>query len=321
MRLGALVLACLIVVWARPAQATDGLRLDVEATADARSCNTPEVLRAKIAERLGRDAFSSSTSPDAKGKGRLRVSFARTPKWSAEIVLFDPEGKSLGARSLTHDGPTCDPLVSSVAVTVAVALEELAPAPPVVPPTPPSPPPPPEPPPPSPPPPPPEERTFLFDAALGGAGALGGAPAPTVGGELALGMQRNRARVELGGRMFLPASSGGEVAVRTRLAYGRLAPCYGWEVLSGCVVAAVGSVSGEAEGGGVASSRRDGGVYAAGGIGALSRVFFGDVVFVRAAIELLFAFSRVSFDVGNERVWTLPGASGAATIAIGARLP
>jgi hypothetical protein len=165
-------------------------------------------------------------------------------------------------------------------------------------------------------------RATRIDAAIGPAGALGGAPAPSGGGELTIGVDVARLRVELSGRMYLPASSEGDVAVRTRLVHGRLAPCYGWGVLAGCVVAAIGSVSGEAVGDGVASSRLDGQLYAAGGVGALSRVFVvEDVLFVRAAIDLLFAATRAGFDVGDQRVWTVPIVSAAGAIALGVRLP
>jgi len=302
-----------------PAQAAEGLRLEVEATADARSCKTPEVLRAKVAERLGRDPFV----PD--GDQKLRVAFAKTTRFTAEITLVDKEGNALGSRSLSHAGPTCEPLVSSVAVTVAVVLEELAPAPPPPAPPPPTPPPPAPPEPadkPAPPPPPPPERSILLDASLGGAGAVGAAPAPSAGGEITIGIARRRARLELGGRLFLPSSSGDDIAVRTRLVYGRLAPCYGWDVLSGCLAFALGSVSGEAVGEGVASSRLDGSLFAAGGVGAVSRIFVvRDIAFVRAAIDVLFPFARVGFDVGEARVWTLPAASFTGAISVGARLP
>lgn len=321
MQRAALLFACLLVsVWATPAQAAEGLRLEVEATADARSCKTPEVLRAKVAERLGRDPFI----PD--GEQKLRVAFAKTTRFTAEITLVDKEGNALGTRSLSHAGPTCDPLVTSVAVTVAVVLEELAPAPPPPPPppTPPPPAPPPEPEPekPAPPPPPSPERGTLLDFSVGGAGAIGTAPAPSAGGELTIGIARRRARLELGGRLFLPSSSGDDIAVRTRLVYGRLAPCYGWDVLSGCIAIALGSVSGEAVGQGVASSRLDGSLFAAGGVGAVSRIFFvRDIAFVRAAVDVLFPFGRVGFDVGETRVWTLPAASLTGALSVGARLP
>jgi hypothetical protein len=298
---------------AREAKADEQLRFDVEATRAASTCVEGDVLRSKIAERLGRDPF------DANAQRRLHVAFARPDRaWTAEIALYDADEKKTGARTLAREGATCAPLVNEVVFTIAVLLEELAPPPPAPPP----PPPPPEPPPrdeaPAQPPPPTKLR---IDASVGAAGAIGGSPAPNVGGEAIAGIDHGRLRLELGGRVFLPASSDGDVAVRTRLVYGRLAPCYGLLVISGCAAFAIGSVSGEATGEGVASSRIDGQVYAAGGPGVLSRVPFGDIVFVRAAIDFLFAFSRVGFDVGDRRVWTLPAVSAAATLGVGARLP
>ena len=314
----ALVVCAFVLVAPRRARADDLARFEVTSKDDARSCGDTEILRARVAERLGRDPFTAEAS-----SGRLRVSFARAkPSWTAEIATFDDAGKQTGARTLTREGATCEPLVASVVFTVAVLLEELAPRPT---PPPPAPRPPDEPwpaPTPDVPPPPPPAPTTHFDAALGASGAVGGAPAPSVGGEIAVGLDVRRFRVELGARLYLPASSDGDVAVRTRLVYGRVAPCYGWEVLSACFVAAVGSVSGEATGDRIASSRLDGQLFAAGGIGALSRLFIvRDRIFVRAAIDLLFAATRVGFDVGDQRVWTLPVVSAASVVGIGARLP
>lgn len=300
--------------------------LDSSASAAARSCASTEVLRARVAERLGRDPFTSS----ADARGRLEVTFARggARAWTAEIALFDASGERIGGRALARDGATCEPLLGSVVFTIAVLLEDLAPpeprpepapSPPVTPP-------PPAAPPPDAPAPAastaPASGGAHLDVSLGGAGALGGAPAPVAGGELAVGVDLARLRVELSGRMFLPASSEGDVGVRTRLVHGRLAPCYGWVVLAGCVVAAVGSVSGEAVGDGVVSSRLAGQLYAAGGVGVLSRLFVvGDLLFARASLDLLFAATRAGFDVGERRVWTVPVVSAAGALSLGARLP
>ncbi len=316
----ALVALAIVLMTPRRARADDLARFEVTAKGDARSCGDTEILRAKVAERLGRDPFTAEAS-----SGRLRVSFAREKQsWTAEIALLDDAGRQTGARTLTREGATCEPLVASVVFTVAVLLEELAPRPPPQRP-PPSPRPPDEPwpaPAPDAPPPPPPPPSTHFDGALGATLAVGGAPAPSVGGEIAVGLDVTRFRVELGARLYLPASSEGDVAVRTRLVYGRIAPCYGWEVLSACFVAAVGSVSGEATGDRIASSHLDGQLFAAGGVGALSRLFVvRDRVFVRASVDLLFAATRVGFDVGDQRVWTLPLASAAGVVGIGARLP
>ncbi len=311
----------LLVASAHDSRADDKVDLDVVSTAAARSCTDGEVLRSKIAERLGRDPFV--TNSDAHELGRLHVAFAREQgTWTAKITLTDGSGKRSGERTLTRSAATCGPLVTEVAFTIAVLLENLAPAEPVLP---------------AAPAPLPEpvaseletaapkttpQRTSRIDAAIGGAGTVGGAPAPTVGGEVALGVDVARLRIEVGGRLFFPASSDGDVAVRTRAVYGRLAPCYGLLLASACFVVAVGSVSGEAVGAGVASSRIDAQLYAAGGVGALSRFFvIKDVVFVRASVDLLFSLSRVGFDVGDQRVWTVPMISGAGTLGLGARLP
>lgn len=308
----------------------DAIALETEVTADARTCASAEVLRAKIAERLGRDPFVD------QGTRKIRVAFARdrARAWTADIALLDSSGNASGARTIRNQGATCEPLVTSVVFTIAVLLEDLEPAPSNPPPSspPPVPPPPPSPPPslleeekerPAPPPvPAAERRAVRLDASLGPTGALGTAPAPSAGGELGIGVDVSRLRVEVGGRAYLPASSDDAVAVRTRTIVGRLAPCYGWTAFSACAVGVVGSVSGEAVGGGIASSKLEAQPYAAAGLGVLSRFFFvDDLLFVRVSVDALLSITRTGFDVGDRRVWTVPAFAGTGTIALGARLP
>lgn len=303
----------------------DAIALETEVSADARSCASAEVLRAKIAERLGRDPFTDG------GARKIRVAFARdkTRAWTADIALYDPAGNASGARTISDKGATCEPLATSVVFTIAVLLEDLDPVKPAPPPSPPSPPPPSsikeedkEKPAPAPPPPAAERRTVRIDASIGPTGALGTAPAPAGGGELGVGIDIGKLRVEIGGRAYLPASSDGAVAVRTRTVAGRIAPCHGWTAFSMCAVGIVGSVSGEAVGDGIASSRLEAQPYAAAGLGALSRFFVvDDLLFVRASVDVFLSITRTGFDVGDRRVWTIPAFAAAGTIALGARLP
>lgn len=306
----------------------DAIALETEVSADARACASSEVLRAKIAERLGRDPFADPATGAASRT--IRVAFARdkTRAWTADIALFDASGNASGARTIRNGGATCEPLVTSVVFTIAVLLEDLEPvAPRPPPPAPPAPPPPAtgmdeEKEKPAPPPPPAERRSVRLDASLGPTAAVGTAPAPSAGGELGIGVDVSRLRVEIGGRAYLPASSDGAVAVRTRTMVGRLAPCWGWIEFSACAVGVVGSVSGEAVGEGIASSKLEAQPYAAAGLGILSRVFFiDDLLFVRASVDVLLSITRTGFDVGDRRIWTVPAFAGAATIAVGARLP
>jgi len=297
------------------------LGLDVRSDASASDCADAEILRAKVAERLGHDPFGVA------GAGRrLRVRFARSGSaWSADLSLVDAAGAVAGTRSVAREGASCRPLVDDVVFTIVVLVEDLGPSPAPAPPVPtaaPSPASPPH----------PNEADegsratsrdplrLRFDVAIAGAGALGAAPAPVAGADLHAGIGIGHARLELGGRLFAEGTSEGGVAVRTRLAYGRVAPCYGWDVLAGCFVVALGGVSGEATGAGIASSRPSSAFYAGLGAGAVSRFFLGDIVFVRASLEVLASTSRVGFDVGEQRVWTLPALAGTASLGLGARL-
>lgn len=333
MRWNGLVVSTAILVWSRVADAEPdsppplgAFALVADASKEASTCADRDVLQARISERLGRDPFTKS----ADARGKLHVRFARrgARAWSADIELFDASEKRTGARTLQHEGTSCEPLVGSVVLTIAVLLEDLAPASPL--PTP-APPPrtepaptsplewPPEPPLPQPPLP---SRPIRFDVVLGGAGAVGAAPSPSIGGELGLGLDAGRLRFELTGRAYAPSSSDGRIGVRARLVHGRFAPCWGLPILSGCVIAAVGSVSGEASGPQVVGARVQSQFYAAGGVGVVSRIFVAsDLLFLRAAVDVLLSAARAGFDVGEERIWSVPLVSAAATIGLGLRLP
>ncbi len=318
-----LAIVGLVLAWSSVAAADDRQRLRVEASAEARSCGTADVVRAKIAERLGRDPFRDD---DAEAS-ELRIAFGRSRRtWTADIALADAKGERIGGRSLSNDGTSCEGLVASVVFTVAVLLEDLAPRPSEPPPPPAAPiapeptPAPAEPERPRPAPPP--VRTLRLDGALAGAAGAGLAPASIVGVEAIVGLDAARARLELSGRAWLPASTDDAVAVRTRLVYGRLAPCYGWLVASACAVVAVGSVSGEAIGDAVTGSKSEARLYAATGPALLSRFFFvEDVAFVRASVDLLFSLARAGFDVGERRVWTVPAVAVTGALGVGVRLP
>lgn len=300
------------------------MRLEVEGSTETRSCANAEVLRARIAERLGRDPFTDTRD----GSARLRVVFARKRGgFSGAVLLEGAGGERLGARTLERDGATCDPLVTDVVLVVAVLLEDLAPRPEPTGEPPPPPPPPPDPPParaepaPAPPPAPATDRVHV-DFALGGGTAVGLSPSPAAAGEVVTGLDVSRLRIEASGRVTLPASSGGDVAVRTQIVTGRLAPCYGFRVLSPCATLAIGRIEGEAAGTGVVAARSAGQLYAGAGAGLVSRVFFAEErIFARASVDVLFALARAGFDVGAERVWSVPPVSLSATLGVGVRLP
>jgi len=307
----------------------DAIALETEVSADARTCASAEVLRAKIAERLGRDPFTTNANAN-EGTRKIRVSFARDKAraWTADIALLDAAGNPSGGRTLADKGATCEPLATSVVFTIAVLLEDLAPATKPADPAP-APPPPASPPlieegkeKPAPPPPATSGRTVRLDASIGPTGALGTAPAPAGGGELGIGVDVSRFRIEVAGRAYLPSSSDDAVAVRTSTIVGRVAPCYGWTAFAACAVGTIGTVSGEATGEGVASSKLESQLYAAAGLGVVSRLFVvDDLLFVRANVDALFSITRTGFDVGDRRVWTVPVFAAAGTIALGARLP
>lgn len=317
--------AVLGLIHAQKAEAAEStIALDYSTSAEAAACGDAADMRARIAARLGRDPFSEDGS--AGGVLRIRVQRAHKRRYSAVITLVDAQGQARGSRTLEE--PSAEALGTSVAFTVAVLIEDLPtmtgvaaqsspPQPSVV-----------VPPPEeaqAPPPPAAKESSsqLRIDAALGGSLSPWSAPAPAAGVDATLGADfgASRARIELSGRVYLPASSDADVSVRTRLIFARLAPCYGMPLLSGCLALAGGSVSGEAVGARVTNPQPTSAFFAAGGCGIVSRLFVSERFFARAALEVWFPLARTSFDVGPERAFTLPAALGMGTLGVGARLP
>lgn len=321
----------LATTWTRPLRAeepTPTTTLDYATTEPARVCGDGELLRAKIAERIGRDPFASSPREADSSPRVMRVRIDRAKgSFKGEISLVGDKGAVVGRRVLEER--TCEALVAAIAFTASVLLDDPSvkkaedarapsPAPPIAR----------EPTPAETPPiassaPTPvragPQRNLHVDASLSAAGLLGIAPALALGVDAEVGLDIDRFRVALGGRVSAPAAGDETVAVRTRIVVARATSCYGFALLSGCVVLSAGGVSGEGTGADVENSQLVSRFYASAGLAALSRVFLGDVVFVRASLEVDAALSRVAFDVGGTRAYTLPPLSLAGTLGVGAR--
>jgi hypothetical protein len=215
-------------------------------------CPDAATLQRAVAERLGRDPFSSAAPR------RISVRFTGKPgAFKAEVKVLDETGAQKGQRTLQSSAMDCSELAASVALAIALIIDPLLvtkpeadAAPLEVPPPPPAadeqPPPAPPPPPPTaqleaPRPPPPTERTLtlLLGAGLGGTLFLVPTPSGTLGLLGSLGGERWEAglRVAVG----TPGSTsvgqtGVSVMVMDASPYG----CLKWKWLGGCGVARLG---------------------------------------------------------------------------------
>lgn len=313
-------LAVLTVLLPHAAWAREPLFLSVEGENQTQTCAAPDVLHARIAERLGRDPFTTHKTSASV----FRVAFKRTQGWSAVLTLLAADGRELGARTIERKGTTCDALTEPVVLSAALLLEDFAPA--------------------SPPPkvttsPPPQaapaqaptkeqgrvqepDRPLHLDAALGGGGALGLSPAPAAIGMLTIGIAGEHFRLEAGALYQFPTSTEDALSVRSDLLAGHLAPCWGWTYFRPCVVATLGRMHAEGTGASLQNAQRVNTVYAGVGPGVQSELsLLRNVLFVRAAAEVAFAVVRPSFEVGDRRAWQTPALAALLTLSLGAALP
>jgi hypothetical protein len=108
--------------------------------AGAEACVGDLALAARVAERLGRDPFSSGARRTIEGyvtrDGR---------RWTAHLTVHDGTGAVVGARDLSSDADDCEAVEAAVTLAIALAIDpEAALRPPPETPAPPPPPPPPE---------------------------------------------------------------------------------------------------------------------------------------------------------------------------------
>ncbi|MDB4994440.1 MAG: hypothetical protein JWM74_1872 [Myxococcaceae bacterium] len=96
-------------------------RADEETFSWARSdggekCPSTEVMRARIAERLG-------SKKDAQGRSIDAIVSRTNGRYTARVLLRDATGTLRGAREITSDAADCDPLAAAVVLAAALAID------------------------------------------------------------------------------------------------------------------------------------------------------------------------------------------------------
>jgi hypothetical protein len=257
-------------------------------------CPDEAALRQLVASRLGADPFVDGAA------SVVSVRVTSGAPMQAEVVLESP-GSPTRRKNLT--GATCDELLQSVAVTVAIAVDPIvkkpeAPPPVVVKVV--------EPPPPpvtSPPPPP----SLNWSVSAGASANIG----------LSTGVQptlriEGRARgtlFSLGveGRFAWPVTGTlTQGALTTSAFLGAIVPCLHWKWFAGCGDVSLGGL--RLEGAALASARAATVFHASLGLRVLFNVPVTDHFGIGAMLEGQVPLTRATALVGTERVWTVPPA-------------
>jgi hypothetical protein len=320
----AIATAATLAIVARSANASPSAKLVYVRGTGADACPGEEDLRKAVATRLGYDPFF----PTAQKTVIAQVT--RTPGgYHGKVQIVGDDGKVRGERDLASKGDDCAEIVSTMALAVSIALDDLdesthaappAPAAPVEPEPPPAPPPVARVEPPSPPPPRPvvpEGPRVELGASAGPVISVGTAPAAAVGGSVAatLGYGAFAARLEVRGE--LPSSGAlvptGIVSTSTILA--ALSGCGRGKIPFACLGAGLGSVSSKTEG--ITRPASDSGrlvvlVASAGADIALGRVLYVEP-FLAAAVNL----TPHRVEVDGSRAFSVPIVAGTAGLHLG----
>jgi hypothetical protein len=270
----------------------------------AESCPDEGALRAAVIEKLGRDPFT-----DARSGRSLVAKVTRDGQtFRATIRLVDADGKTLGTRGLAHDGPRCDDLVASMALSMSVAIDPHADDAPRVEPSEPV---------PTPAKAQPERREvpprtsmeppdpIHIEAAAAPAVWVGAAPSASVGGSAFAAVRFRSVSLGLGGRTDLPASRRVSGAfVETSLAVGMLVPCAHVSIVELCGVLAMGSLRATSRD--VPSPKEASGFHALAGARIGLALPVTSVFAVWAHADVMAALTRQTLGLDGTEVYTLP---------------
>ena len=285
-------------------------------------------MRNAVAERLGYDPF------DAAAVDRVVASVRREgDRWRASIRI-EAAGVTHGERVLSSTTPACGEIASTMALTIALALDPmagLAPSPPA-----------PSRPAPSLPDPddvppglsdtPPVAPSrapataspgrLALHAGAGAFGSSGALPALAGGADVFFGVASPQATLDLEGQVDLPASAGaaGAGAVRASLALGSLSPCYRvTRALRLCALLSAGVL--RAEGVSVPLAAHGSSFYAAAGARAAVEVPMGPVLGLDLRVDGLAPLTSTTLGLGDIDVWTTPPLSVSVGAALVAHFP
>jgi len=317
---GAASIAALALV-ASPAVASPSAKLVYIRGSGAETCPPESDLRKAVAVRLGYDPFF----PTAQKTVVTQVSRSKDG-FRGKVQIVGDDGALRGERDLATTGDDCNELMSALALTVSIALDDLDEVlprdlPPPAPPAPPAPPVPPSPRPAAKPAPHPSPSGPEFALSGGPALAVGTAPAPAVGVSVAVSARWKLFALRADVRGELPASASLEPSgrVSTNVLFATASGCLRGRLPFACL----------GMGGGVVSSRTEGITAPASDAAALLVVVgragldlpLGSLLYVEGLLEGgLQAFQhRVAVD--GRKVYEMPLGWGAMAGHLGARFP
>jgi hypothetical protein len=316
-----------LVVSTRSAAASPSAKLVYVRGVGADACPNEEQLRKAVANRLGYDPFfptapktviAEVTRSDAGYRGRVQI--------------IGEDGKLRGQRDLASRGDDCTEIVTTIALAVSIALDDLdehapepppaavseadAPIPPAaaeavpvaasreaVPP--------------APAPPPRESAPLTFRASGGPLLAIGTAPSAALGASIAATLQLGWVGVRVDLRGELPASRSISPAgsVSTSTVLGSLSGCVRGKIPFGCLGAGLGSIASETAGLDRPASDHGRLVELVATAGAA--LSLGSVVYLEPFVTGALNLTPQRVEVDRAAVFSVPRASAALGLHLG----
>ncbi len=314
------------LVAAGSAEASPSAKLVYVRGPGAEGCPGEAELRKAVATRIGYDPFFPTASKT------VIAQVTRSPAgYRSHVQIVGEDGNVRGDRELASKGDDCAEIVSTIALAVSIALDDLDEPPPAPPPSPaptpapapapaPTPAPAPAPTPtPTPTPTPAPRRGATLTASLGPTLAFGTAPAAAVGGSFAATLGYGLGALRLAIRGELPAS--GALAptglVSTHAVLATMSGCLRGSLPFGCLGAGLGSIASTTEG--ITRPASDTGrlVVLVGTAGA--DIAIGRVLYLEPFVEGAANLTRTRIDVDGSQGFSLPIASGALGLHLGGR--
>jgi hypothetical protein len=322
----AIAAAATLLVLARSVAASPSAKLVYVRGTGADACPGEAELRKAVATRIGYDPFF----PTAQKTVIAQVT--RTAGgYRGKVQIVGDDGRVRGERDLASKGDDCAELVSTMALAVSIALDDLDEAAHASPPPPapatvePAPPPPPdvvESPPAAPPPPPPRATApdgprVVLGASAGPTVSVGTAPSAALGGSLALTLGYGALGARLALRGELPSSASltptGSVSTSTILA--ALEGCLRGEVPFVCLGGGLGSVASKTQG--IARPATDRGTLVLLLASAGADLPLGRVLYLEPFLEGALNLTPIRVEVDGSTVFSRPVVAGTLGLHLG----
>jgi hypothetical protein len=321
----AMAAATTLAALVRTAEASPSAKLVYVRGTGADACPGEDELRKAVATRIGYDPFF----PTAQKTVIAQVT-RTSGGYHGKVQIVGDDGKVRGERDLASKGDDCAELVSTMALAVSIALDDLdedvhpsAPTPAA-----PEPVPPPraevtrvEPRPEAPPRPPapaaPAGPRLELGASAGPTISIGTAPALAVGASVAatLGYGAVGARLELRGELPSSGSLGATGVVSTSTILAALSGCVRGKVPFGCLGAGLGSLSSKTEG--IARPASDSGRLVVLLASAGADVALGRTLYLEPFLEGALNLTPHHVEVDGSRAFSVPIVAGTVGLHLG----